>query len=274
MNRRTFRRIANSAAMLSALALLALWVRSAERDLRATSFTTGYLLLSAIGVLALYNLRKKLPFLPLGSSATWLQWHLYLGIGSLGIFALHVGTFWPRGILDSVLAGIYLLTVGSGILGLYFTRTIPPQLARTGEEFIYERIPAQRRGVARQASEAILQSVASSGATTLAAFYHRRLFDYFERARGVAYMLRPTAALRRSLMGEMVDLARYLSEQERGAAERIFALIRRKDDLDFHEARQRLLKVWLFGHIALTYVLLSLAILHGVLAHAFSGGGE
>src|SRR5690606_16354392 len=101
----------------------------------------------------------------------------------LGIFVLHAGTFWPRGILDTALAAVYLSTVGSGILGLYFTRTIPPQLARAGEEFIYERVPAHRRGVARQASEAILQSVASSGATTLAAFYHRRLFDYFERTR-------------------------------------------------------------------------------------------
>ena len=40
-------------------------------------------------------------------------------------------------------------------------------------------------------------------------------------------------------MREMQDLRRYLSEQEQAACERLFALVRRKDDLDFHDARQR-----------------------------------
>ena len=48
--------------------------------------------------------------------------------------------------------------------------------------------------------------------------------------------------------------------------------MRRKDDLDFHEARQRLLKTWLFVHIGLTYGLVVLALLHGLLALAFRGG--
>jgi hypothetical protein len=52
----------------------------------------------------------------------------------------------------------------------------------------------------------------------------------------------------------------------------LFALVRRKDDLDFHEARQKLLKVWLFAHIGLTYALVLLALLHALMAHAFGGG--
>jgi hypothetical protein len=65
---------------------------------------------------------------------------------------------------------------------------------------------------------------------------------------------------------------RYLSDQEQAGCERLFALIRRKDDLDFHEARQGLLKLWLFVHIGLTCMLVIAAILHGILAHAFHGG--
>jgi hypothetical protein len=98
------------------------------------------------------------------------------------------------------------------------------------------------------------------------------LDDFFGRSRGWGYLLRPTAARRRSLMREMQDLGRYLSEQEQAACERLFALVRRKDDLDFHDARQRALKLWLFVHIALTYALVLLALLHGLLAHAFHGG--
>ena len=48
--------------------------------------------------------------------------------------------------------------------------------------------------------------------------------------------------------------------------------LRRKDDLDFHEARQKLLKMWLFAHIGMTYTLVVLALLHGLLAIAFRGG--
>lgn len=266
------RRIRNGGATMIVVAAVWLWVRARERQLTPTSFATGYLMLAAILFLALYNVRKKLPFLPLGSSTAWLQWHLYVGIGSVGLFALHAGLSWPTGILETVLAVAYLATVTSGVVGLYWTRTIPAQLARVGEEVIYERIPALDRQVERQASDMVLESVTASGATTLADFYVARLYDFFHRSRGSRYFLRPTTSLRRELMEEMQNLRRYLSEHELIACERLFALVRRKDDLDFHGTRQGLLKTWLFVHIGLTYALVVLAILHGILALAFRGG--
>jgi hypothetical protein len=269
----TRRRVANASLLLLALTGIALWLRAGHRNLGTTSFTTGYLLLAAVLLLASYNVRKKLPFLPLGNSATWLQWHLYIGLGSVGVFAMHVGPSWPQGILDALLAGVYLLTTASGLLGLYWTRTIPRQLARVGEETIYERIPALRAEVRRRADAAILESVGACGATTLADFYLARLYDFFSRPRGWSYVLRPTAARRRALLREMADLRRYLSEEERSGSERLFALVRRKDELDFHEARQGTLRLWLFVHIGLTWVLVGLVLLHGLLAHAFQGGG-
>jgi hypothetical protein len=250
-----------------------LWTRAEERRLGTSAFTTGYLLLAAVLFLALYNVRKKFPFLPLGKSATWLQWHLYIGNASMGLFALHAGIPWPSGILNTTLAAMYLATVASGLVGLYLTRTIPRQLARVGNEVLYERIPFLHLQVRTQAGDAVLQSVTASGATTLADFYVDRLFDFFHRPRGWGYFVRPTTARRRSLMGELTAVRRYLADQEQAACERLFALLRRKDDLDFHEARQWLLKGWLFVHIGLTYGLVVLALLHGLLALAFRGGG-
>lgn len=266
------RRIRNAALTLLALAAVWAWVRAEEHALRHSAFTSGYLLLAAIGFLAIYNVRKKLPFLPLGRSTAWLQWHLYVGMGTLGVFAMHAGMALPNGVLETSLAIVYLLTVGSGMLGLYFTRTIPAQLARVGEEVIYERIPALRRAVWRRADEVVLASVSASGVTTLADFYTSRLYAFFARRRRLAYQLRPTTAPRRAMLREMQDVRRYLSDQEQAACEELFALVRRKDDLDFQEARQGLLKVWLFAHIALTYALVLLALLHALLAHAFYGG--
>jgi hypothetical protein len=258
--------------LLIALAAVWWWVHGWNESLASPAFATGYLLLAAVFFLAIYNVRKKLPFLPLGSSSAWLQWHIYVGVGTVGIFALHAGTSWPNGWLDRCLSVVYLLTVGSGIVGLYLTRTIPPQLARVSDEIVYEKIPAFRRQIWRQADEIVLESVSASGASTLADFYAARLYGFFGRPRGWRYLLRPTSAMRRKLMREMQDLRRYLSEQEAAGCERLFTLVRRKDDLDFHDARQKLLKLWLFGHIGLTYTLLSLAMLHALLAHAFQGG--
>ncbi len=272
MTKLASRRIRNASVTLVALAVLWQCVRSQERNLGSTSFTTGYVLLAAVVFLALYNVRKKLPFLPLGSSTAWLQWHLYVGLGSMGVFALHVGATWPNGVLETTLALIYLLTFASGLVGLYLTRTIPAQLARVGYDVVYERIPALRHAVCQQAGDVALESVVNSGTTTLADFYLARLYDYFQQPRGAWYLLRPTTTARRSLMREMRDVRRYLSDQEQTSCERLFALLRRKDDLDFHEARQGLLKLWLFVHIGLTCMLVIGAILHGILAHGFNGG--
>jgi hypothetical protein len=267
------RRIRNGGATMIVVALVWLWVRAMDRSLASSSFATGYLMLATVLFLAAYNIRKKLPFLPLGSSTAWLQWHIYVALASVGVFALHAGLSWPTGVLETALAVCYVCTTVSGVVGLYLTRTIPAQLARVGEEVIYERIPALSRHVRQQAGDVVLGSVTASGATTLADFYIARLYDYFHRSRSVSYFLRPTTARRKSLMAEMQNLRRYLSEQEASASERLFALVRRKDDLDFHAARQGMLKSWLFVHIGLTYALVMLAVLHGLLALAFRGGG-
>jgi hypothetical protein len=267
------RRIRNASIMLIALLIVWAVVRLQQGTLDSPAFTTGYLLIGVILFLALYNIRKKLPFLPLGSSAKWLQWHLYVGMGSAALFAMHAGLTLPNGVLETALAIVYLLTFGSGLVGLYATRVIPRQLARVGEEVIYERIPAFRRQVGIEVNDTVLGAVAASGATTLADFYTARLYDFIQRPRGISYLFWPTSSLRRALMREMQDVRRYLSDHEQTACERMFALVRRKDDLDFHEARQKLLKLWLFVHIGLTCALVFLAILHGLVAHAFHGGG-
>jgi hypothetical protein len=272
MTRFNKRRLQNGVLLLTALGATWWGVRAGDDSLASSAFGTGYLLLGAIFFLAMYNLRKKLPSLPLGTSATWMQWHLYVGVGTVGVFAMHTRTVWPSGWLDACLALVYSLTVASGIVGLYLTRTIPRQLARVSEEIVYERIPAFQRQVRVQADDVVLQAVTASGATTLADFYAARLFAFFRRPRGWRYLVRPTSTLRRAMMREMHDLRRYLSEQEQAGCERLFALVRRKDDLDFHDARQKVLKLWLFAHIGLTYALVLLGVLHGVLAHAFYGG--
>lgn len=260
--------------LLFALVMVAItvWWRFEWLTLRPHAFTSGGLLLSAVVFLAAYNLRKKLTFLPLGSSATWLKVHLYVGIGAIWLFLLHTSFRIPSGIFESSLATLYLLVTASGIHGLYLTRTIPGRLAALGDEVIWERIPGLRRQVAERAQELVLAAREESSASVVTDIYSRLLFRFFEAPRGWRYYLRPTSTLRRQLLAELGELKRYLGEPQQKLVEELASLTARKDDLDYHDALQGWLKCWLFGHIGGTYALLLFAGFHAVLAHAFHGG--
>ena len=173
---------------------------------------------------------------------------------------------------ETALTALFAATFVSGLIGLYWTRTLPRKLAKVSEEVIYERIPMLRSQLRDRAQHSILDTVHAAGATTLGAFYSDRLHSFFEQPRGLRYYLFPNNRLRKQLLAELTEINRYLSEPERKTCEQLFALVRRRDDLDYHAALQWRLKAWLFLHIGLTYPLLAVASLHGVLAHLFDGG--
>lgn len=274
------RRLKNALLLVCSWMVVVVWIAWLDRSLARSAHATGYLLYTFVLFLAAYNLRKKLPSLPLGSSSAWMQAHLWTGIGSGAIFWIHLTSqnagswqlVWPSGWIESLLACLFLATFASGIGGLYLTRTIPKQLTRTGEQFIYERIPRLRAQVRSEARATVLEAVHTTGATTLADFYADRLHGFFARPRSLTYWWRPTGATRKRLFDELGAIDRLSTEGEHLAGERLFKLVRRKDDLDFHESRQGILKLWIFAHVSLTWGLLLIGALHGLLAVAFRGG--
>ncbi len=265
------RRLRNSLLTAAALGCVVAWTQWREAGLSRTSFDTGYLLFAAILFLGLYNVRKKLPVLPWTTSAGWMQAHLYVGLSTAFLFGLHVHWRIPNGVFETTLAVFFLATFLSGLIGLYWTRTLPKKLARVSEEVIYERIPMLRNQLRDRAQLAVLETVRTAGETTLGQFYSERLHDYFENSPGVLYFLRPNNRLRKQLLAELTEVSRYLSDPERKTSEQLFAFVRRRDDLDYHAALQWRLKAWLFLHIGLTYPLIAVASLHGILAHLFDG---
>ncbi|MBC7855904.1 MAG: hypothetical protein IAF94_20950, partial [Pirellulaceae bacterium] len=243
------RRLRSLLFVVVALAGITVWWRLEVVTLRPHAFTSGALLLAGIVFLALYNVRKKLTFLPLGSSTAWLQLHIYVGLGTVWVFLLHTSFRIPTGVFETSLAALYLLMTTSGIYGLYLTRTIPPRLAALGEEVIWERIPGLRRQVAERSLELALAASAESSAGVVTDLYSRHLQRFFEGARGWRYYLRPTSTLRRQLLAELGELTRYLGEPQQQLVEELAVLTARKDDLDYHDALQGWLKCWLFAHI-------------------------
>lgn len=189
----TGRRRRNLCFTLVGLGILAVIVAAQNQILVRSSFTTGYLLLGCLVFLAAFNLRKKLPFLPMiGSAAFWMQLHIYVGLSTFAIFGFHLAWHVPNGMFEIFLAILYLTVAGSGVYGLYATRVLPKRLTAMPEEVIFEKIPWLRREIARQAKTI----VSSGGESTevLATFYANRLARYFERPRNFAYLVNPTGA--------------------------------------------------------------------------------
>ena len=265
------RRIRSLLLAAMVIATIAFALRWWDLQLGRVPFASGYLLYGLVAFLALFNLRKKIPTLPVGSASSWLQLHLYVGLIAGAVFGMHLSWRLPNGWLETFLSISFMMTFMSGLLGLRLTRSLPRLLSRAGDEVVYERIPQLRRYLSHTSRATVLQSVSSTGSTTLANFYTAQLFDFFAKPRSVGYFLFPSSRRRRTIMQQMGDLKHYLTPDEQSACEKLFGLVRKKDDLDFHQARQRLLKLWMFGHIGMTYVLITMATTHALLVHLFRG---
>jgi hypothetical protein len=237
-----------------------------------TPFITGWILLILLALLAAYTLRKKVPFLPLGSTSTWLQIHIYAGLVSFLVFALHTGFRIPNGTFERLLAGLYLGVFLSGLAGLFLTRVIPPRLTSRGSEIIFERTPILIKSIRDEVEKSVLDSVADTEATAIQDLYLEHLKPFFERPRNMLWHWLHSPRPSQALLQRIRRQQRFLREDEQAVLQGIAERVRVKNDLDHQFALQALLKIWLFVHIPLTYGLLVFALFHSVVVYAFAGG--
>jgi hypothetical protein len=267
-----FRRWRNVSILLGVCLLAAFAAALLTIALRPTGFYTGWVLFVCILALASYNLFKKLPFLNLGSAAAWLQFHVYVGWFSILLFVLHLGPRFPTKPLGLILAVLYVSVAGSGVVGLFLSRWIPPRLRARGEEVLYERIPAHRRELRQKAEQLAADSVKTTGNSSIADFYAARLKPFFAGPRHFwSHLLHANLTRRRALLDQAQDQQRYMNDQEREIMRNLTVLAQTKDDLDYQRALQGALKFWLFVHIPLTYSLLIFALFHVFVVYTFSG---
>ena len=107
IKKRTARRWQKLFLLLALIAVLLLAEAIGSAALLQTGLATGWLLLVSVVGLALYNVRKKFSFFPLGSATAWLQIHIFLGLFSGVLFGLHLQWQLPSGIFEIVLALLY-----------------------------------------------------------------------------------------------------------------------------------------------------------------------
>ena len=230
--------------------------------LRPVAMYSGWLLLALLLVLIFFNARKKLPFIPLLNASTWLQAHIYLGWLACFVFLLHIRARLPDGPVEFPLALVFIFVVESGVIGLWLSRWLPPRLTRSGESLVYERIPGLRHRLLTEVKEIVRAAEIETQSTTLADFYVRVLAGYFAHMPALLAPLAGGDAEHHRVNLELAGLRRFLNPREITIADQLAELIEAKRNLDSQLAGQRLLKLWLFAHIPLTFVLLVFTAAH------------
>jgi hypothetical protein len=235
-------------------------------------FLYGWALFAVMVLLTVFNARKKLPFLPLGTAEGWLQLHIYAGFFSVVLFLFHIRFRYPTGWFELILAWLFALVTVSGIVGLLFSRVFPRRMATRGGEVLFDRIPALRRALQEQVEAVAVGAIAETRSATITDFYARDLKEFFDRppSRWMHWMevRRPLT----TLLNKMDDLNRFLGDQERVTMAKVADLVRQKDCLDYQYSLQWMLRAWLFVHVPLTYSLMLFSLVHVVLVYAFAAG--
>ena len=262
------RRVVNVTLALTVGGLLALFDGLYEMSLRDAAFLNGWVLFGAMVFLALFNVRKKLPFIPLLSGSTWLQIHVYLGLICVLLFLLHTSFRLPNGIFEILLWVTCVLLFVTGIFGLIISRRLPPRL-RAGERILFERIPGFRAQLSNEAEALAFNSLDETGNTAVANFYWTVLAPYLRKPRNFLAHLLGSRKHARRLENQFRELQRYENPKGREVLTQLSEIVTAKNNLDHQYALQLTLRLWLFFHLPLSYSVLVMSLVHVMLAYAF-----
>jgi hypothetical protein len=233
---------------------------------------TGAILYALVIVLTLFNARKKFPFLPLWRASTWMQFHIYTGWLTVLVFLLHTNWSWPHGTMEQILEVLFILVALSGVFGLLISRWLPSRMTRSGEPIVYERIPALRLQLREHVEARVRHGEETTASSSLSDFYVAHLRAYLDRKPGWWLALTGVDPVLLQVHNELKALQRYLNPDEQAIARELDDCLEAKRDLDYQYAGNRLLKLWLFVHIPLTYSLIILGLVHGCLALRYTIG--
>src|SRR5579859_2696631 len=119
------------------VAALAWWYIAVHRQPSANRYhglviELGWIGTSLAVLAAALSVRKRMAYQGVGKMSLWLTGHIYLGIISAFAIFFHSG-LRAGGPLSAWLLAFFSLTIVSGIMGWFFSRTLPPLLTAMEE---------------------------------------------------------------------------------------------------------------------------------------------
>jgi hypothetical protein len=263
------RRLIPSATVFVVWLVLRSLRNQSAASLQNEAFVTGYSLAAICVFLMLLGVRKRVLSVQIGRLAIWQQTHHYLGLLSVGAYALHAQMF-TTGWLESLLAMSFWSIALSGLIGWYVNRRSPRILRAAGPQILRQDIPERTRLIAKQALELALAAADKNDTAALADHYLALLSPFFATRRSLIYRLSPTGNTRRRLLAGLENIDRYLSEEGRNQRREMSLLVQAKDDLDFQSAIQNRIRFWASAHTWVLGGFFVLTAAHVIVAHRFA----
>lgn len=249
------------------------WMAGLRVRLQDAEWYSGWVLITGVVFLVAFQLRKKLSVLPFGRLALWTRIHIFVGVTSGFLFLCHINFQWPNGFLDRILFSIFVLTFISGVIGWFFSRLIPKQLAGVHLVVVSEDIPFKIAQIKEQAHGRLLEAIEKTRSDSLLSFYDRRLEPFLSQPNFFWFRSRRPSRYLADLAKECHEIRRYLNTEEHQTLDYFLDLARQKDDLDYLFSGDRILKTWLIVHLPLSYILILLALIHLLTILLFRSGG-
>ena len=221
--------------------------------------TVASLLMLGAGLLGIRRRAMKLAASThIGSSHTWLQFHLYGGTLSLLLVFMHSGFRIPSGLLNWWLWVLSIWVTVSGLVGVLIQKVIPRILASAlSVEVLYDRIPE----LVHQIKDASEQLVASC-TEPVKDFYRKSLSTALTAPQtNLMYYIDITGGIQ-SRMRQFEYLKRVLSNEEKEKLDKLESMFRTKLEIDAHYTLQKALRWWLYTHVPISLVLFVLIVLH------------
>jgi hypothetical protein len=207
---------------------------------------------------ALYGIRRRKPGLNVGTSRTWVLFHIYGGTVFMLLVFMHSGFRFPTGALNWWLLSLSLWVTVSGILGIVLQQWLPKILTSgLSVEAVYERIPELVTQIRMRAENLIetctdpVQEFYRKNIASALAIPQPKLIYYLDITGGIQSRTRQFEYLRR-----------VLSMEEQEKLDRLESMFKTKLELDAHYTLQKALRWWLYTHVPLSIVLLVLVALH------------
>ena len=265
-------------AAISGGLLWLVWIYA--NGLRDPRYLDGWILAAGMSFQLAFHIAVKTASLSPKSAARWRKVHIFVGYLLIAAFISHSDFSLPDTAFEWALWAAFVLVALSGIFGTYLAWSLQAKHA-IDEDIGYDRIPARRAELAREAHAAAAKTDPAAAAIALPTppydawimdLYTTRLRDFFQGQRNFAAHLIGSQHPLKRLTDEIDNLSRYVDQRSQEKLAAIRSLVVAKDRLDFARVYLGLTKGWLFVHVPVTYALIVLTLLHIVVVYAFSSG--
>jgi hypothetical protein len=248
-----------------AVAALGWWYYTAHRQPSPNRYHSLVLALGWIGIATavlatMLSARKRVAYQGAGRMSVWLTAHVHLGILSGVAILFHCG-LRAGGPVSAWLLGFFSLTVASGVMGWWFSRTLPPLLTQLEER------PAIMEDLLLVRAECLqgMLELAAGGSPEFRALVEGklmkdasswgRMFGFYRKGSNVAEEL---PAFQKLHAAELASLRR----QEHMAYQRAIEYALRVNKMNAEILLQRAMRGWLTFHIVCTGTMFGLATIH------------